>query len=197
MFFVPSVAHVLAHEGGWSNHSADPGGATNWGISLRWLRGLDRLSDRNKDGVRDGDANGDGVLDVYDIKDMTQAQAIELYKLYWWDEYHYGDLTQFPVAAKIFDTAVNTGASQAHKIAQRAANQMEAGTKLVVDGVLGPVSRRRLNAVEDVQGLVEKLCAEQARFYQGLVDKDQERKVFLKGWMRRAHWAPAATHHGG
>lgn len=35
--FEPSLAHVLKHEGGYVNHPADPGGATNLGITAATL----------------------------------------------------------------------------------------------------------------------------------------------------------------
>jgi lysozyme family protein len=37
--FEPSLAHVLKHEGGYVNHRADPGGATNLGTPPRRWRG--------------------------------------------------------------------------------------------------------------------------------------------------------------
>lgn len=193
MFFRPAVVAVLQHEGGFVDHKADPGGATNWGVSLRWLRSLE---DRDNDGWIDGDLNKDGSIDVHDIRGMDQEQAIGLYKVYWWDEYHYGQLAQYPTAAKIFDMAVNMGARQAHKIAQRAANLFQAG--LTVDGVLGPMSRQALNRIDDVDGLVGAFCDGQEAFYRGLVSASQERAVFLTGWLRRARWVPGrAAHHGG
>lgn len=192
MHFCQAVRQVLLHEGGFNEVKHDPGGATNWGVSLRWLRSLE---DRDQDGWIDGDVNRDGVVDVYDVRGMTREQAIGLYQSYWWDEFHYGELMAYQTAAKTFDMAVNMGAGQAHKLVQRAANRFGAG--LVVDGVLGPMSRQKLNAVNDVYGLVHAICDEQEGFYRRLVEARQERAVFLKGWLNRARWVPSGTHHGG
>ncbi|MBZ9653563.1 glycosyl hydrolase 108 family protein [Phyllobacterium lublinensis] len=33
--FSSALANVLVHEGGYSNHPKDPGGATMWGVTQR------------------------------------------------------------------------------------------------------------------------------------------------------------------
>ena len=36
--FNDAIPTVLRHEGGFENDVNDPGGATNFGVSLRWLK---------------------------------------------------------------------------------------------------------------------------------------------------------------
>ena len=55
--FSKAITVILKHEGGFSNHSSDPGGATNYGISLRWLK---------SEGLY-GDLDDDGDVDIDDI----------------------------------------------------------------------------------------------------------------------------------
>ena len=55
-------------EGGFVDHKNDPGGATNYGVSLRWLK---------NEGI---DIDGDGKIDINDIKALTPSKAAELFK---------------------------------------------------------------------------------------------------------------------
>ena len=98
---------VLSHEGGFANNPADPGGATNYGITAATLgawRGLGRPA---KDG---------------EVLTMTLEEAGAIYRSrYWRPEYDLIDSDL--VAIKIFDMAVNMGAHQAHHLAQRAVTE--------------------------------------------------------------------------
>ena len=69
--FESAVEKVLKHEGGYVDHANDPGGATNYGISLRFVK--------QSTGI-DLDVDGDGDIDADDIKAMTPEQAKEIYK---------------------------------------------------------------------------------------------------------------------
>ncbi len=73
--FDKAVEKVLRHEGRYVNHPNDPGGATNYGISLRFLKQL---------GIEEADIDGDGFLNIEDIKAVTKEHAIRFYKLNFW-----------------------------------------------------------------------------------------------------------------
>jgi len=78
--FELAIPIVLRHEGGLVDNPNDPGGITNHGVSLRWLKSKGLA----------GDLNHDGDVDAADIKIMTVEQASGFYKTYWWDKYNYG-----------------------------------------------------------------------------------------------------------
>jgi lysozyme family protein len=177
--FEQAVKVVLKHEGGWVNDPTDPGGATNWGISLRYLK---TVGDRDGDGHLDGDIDNDGDVDWQDIKLMTVDQAKAFYKAGWWDANRYFDFAQ-PVATKIFDTAVNTGSKRAHMLAQKACNHL--GFKLRVDGELGPASRQAIRALDPI-ALLKELRQQQADFYEDLIAAKPKFKKYRMGWLRRA-----------
>lgn len=176
--FEKAIPIILKHEGGFVNHSSDPGGATNYGISLRFLRGLP---------IIDADLNGDGNVDIEDIKNMTAEQAIKLYKKYFWDTNKYQNINDDTIATKIFDMTVNMGAKRSHMITQTALNKCF-GMKLTVDGILGPATISVINAIEDdnEQIVLTTICQEQFAFYLRLVEQKPELKVFINGWKRRA-----------
>jgi len=177
--FDKAIPVILQHEGGWVNNPNDPGGATNYGISLRFLA----------EHPEDGDFDGDGDVDAEDIKGMSVDDAKKIYNKYWWVKYGYGKLNDQTIATKVFDFSVNMGASRAHKLLQQALNKAF-GLKLTVDGILGPASFSVLNSIADgdqEQKLITAYCNEAWAFYQGLVANNPKLAVFQKGWKNRAY----------
>lgn len=109
--FEVAVFRVLGHEGGYSNHPADPGGETMWGITKRVAL-----------------ANGYKG----EMRFLPREEAIRIYENEYWLPIK-GDSLPFPVAFQLFDTAVNSGPVQAIKLLQRALGVKD-------DGVLGPIT---------------------------------------------------------
>jgi lysozyme family protein len=176
--FHDAVDDVLKHEGGFVNHPADPGGATNWGVSLRFL-----LSERPElfAGIA-LDQDRDGDVDAEDVRDMPRETAIEIYRRCWWDRYGYHRLA-VGVGEKVFDMSVNMGPGQAHRILQQSIN--DCGGTVAVDGALGPLTVAAANAI-DAQRLLSRIRVRQAGFYRALVDQNARLSVFLRGWLNRA-----------
>jgi len=108
MTFDACFTRLLGHEGGYSNHPDDPGGATNWGITEAVAR-----------------ANGYSG----DMRKLTQTQARQIYRKLYWDP---PGIINLPpeLHFDVFDGAVNSGPTQAVKWLQRAIG-------VVDDGVIG------------------------------------------------------------
>lgn len=189
--FELAVANVFEHEGGFVDHKHDPGGATNYGISLRFLQSIDDLS---------ADVDRDGDVDADDIKSMTVLQAKQFYKKHWWTKYKYDQIENAGVAIKIMDMSVNMGGKQAHKLVQRSLRAV--GVEVVDDGKLGPLSFAAINTATPTFFIPALRCT-QAGFYYALVMRNaalrkakvkkpggkayEDFSVFLKGWLRRAY----------
>lgn len=181
-----AIDKVLEHEGGFVDNKHDPGGATNYGISLRWLQSL--VDDPESDVDQDGDVDAD------DIKALTPAKAKAFYRRHWWDKYAYKNIKNPGVAIKVFDMSVNMGGKQAHKLVQRSLRAV--GIEIEDDGVLGPVSFKSINAALP-QHLIPAIRCTQAGFYYALVMRNEALRkaghdvedfsVFLKGWLNRAY----------
>jgi lysozyme family protein len=173
--FEQALRTVLAHEGGYCDDVGDPGGATNFGISLRFARSL---------GDIDLDLDRDGDVDADDLRRMTREDAARIYRSQWWDRHGYG---RFPsgVAVKVMDLAVNAGALQAHKILQRAI-RAAGGPALIDDGALGPKTLEAVASV-DPAPLVAAIRAEAAGFYRALVVAKPALEKFQVGWLNRAY----------
>jgi lysozyme family protein len=173
--FELAIPVILKHEGGWVNNPADPGGETNFGISMLMVK---------REGMTPAQL---GIPDFNpgSMKLMKVEAAKDIYRKLFWDKPGYDRINDQLVATKIFDCAVNCGPGRAHKMAQKAANRLGAG--LGVDGNLGPLSIAAINACDPAQFL-QAMAAEMLLYYQGIVAKNPSLGVFLKNWTHRAAW---------
>jgi len=102
--FERSVEYALKWEGGFTNDPVDPGGATNFGITINTLRDA---------GI---DVDSDGDIDVDDVRALAQNRELvyAIYKNKYWDAIN-GDNFDLPFALAAFDTAVNCGVSRTNR----------------------------------------------------------------------------------
>ena len=182
-----ALPFCLRHEGGWSNDPADPGGATNFGITLNVFMGLGRDADLNGDGVPgDLDLDHDGDVDVDDLKRLTPELAGAIYKRLYW---RFNGLTDQRVATKTFDLGVNMGVKTVVRMVQEALNDLGAG--LTPDGIWGPRTESCVNAVHPDR-MLDLLCMDAAAHYHEIVAHRPTSQKFLKGWLKRAAEVPSA-----
>lgn len=168
------IRSILEHEGGLTKDKRDPGGTTNWGISLRYLKTM---------GL---DLNGDGVINDEDIIGLPKKGAIQIYRKYWWNSYKYYRFTQLIVVEKVFDLAVNMGGFAAHKLLQIAINRLSE-KPISVDGLLGPQTFGAANSLEGSRLRHElRECAKHR--YLEILEKNPNMEWARNGWLRRAAW---------
>lgn len=179
--FNTAIPVILMHEGHLVDDPADPGGITNYGISLRYLHSL---TAQEPDLLNLYDENQDGQIDAVDIRDLSQQEAVEIYKTQWWDKNHYGLINDQALATKIFDLAVNIGNITANKLLQHACNIVMNNQSLQVDGVIGMQSIAVINALDPVNVLAQ-LRTLTKNYYESLVTKHPNLGKFLKGWLNR------------
>lgn len=170
--FSIAMKFVLKNEGGYVNNPKDPGGATNFGISLRFLRTIDKS---------DADINKDGIVDINDIASMTVDDAVRLYKKYWWDNYNYSLINNQDIATKVFDICVTMSPLRCHKMFQRA---IMATTYVSIDcdGAIGKRTIKAVNNCKDSEELLNIFKYLVADYYRSL-----NNSTFINGWLKRAY----------
>lgn len=172
--FKTALADVLKHEGGYVDHKNDNGGATAFGISLRFLSTLPALA---------GDVNGDGHVNKDDVKALSKEDAAKFYEKSFWLHYRLNEVEAESVAVKLMNLFVNMRGKTAALVAQRAANDLGAG--LVEDGILGSKSIAVLNSLE-VEPLLVCIKYQAWNVYKAIVENTPSQAVFINGWRKRA-----------
>lgn len=190
--FDKAIEKVLRFEGGLVDSENDPGGVTNYGISLRWaVSQMKAAGDEMRDLL---DVDDDGDIDADDIRALTPEVARPIYRLGFWDRYRYSQIISQEIADKVMDMTVNMGPRQSHRNAQRAIRAC--GARIVDDGIIGPATRSALNSVNE-HSVVAAMRSEQAGFYRMLIARNgalrkegihvPDFSVFRDGWLRRAY----------
>jgi lysozyme family protein len=151
-----ALRRLLAHEGGYSNHPSDPGGPTNFGITLADYRRYIKP-----------DAT------AADVRAMSVAEAKAIYRKRYWDAQRCDELPA-GVDYSIFDYGVNSGIGRSGKVLRRVVGLRD-NTSAVTDEVLAAVAKR------DAKALVIAINDERLRFLEGL----RTWPVFGAGWGRR------------
>jgi lysozyme family protein len=170
-----ALAFTLGNEGGYTNHPADPGGATNFGIIQREL---DRWNGAHPELAFPGS-----------VKDLSLEQAKAIYRMNYW---RWDGIADAALAVKLFDIGVNCGTGTSVKLLQKAIDTL-VDPPIPVDGQLGPATLGAANA-QPPGALMQALCQAQAQYYQAIVDRNPSQSVFLKGWLTRAARVPEPAH---
>lgn len=160
--FDHALAHVLEMEGRFTDDPHDPGGPTNFGITLgvfaAWRK--EKLTAANRDDL------------VRDLKAISSETVSQIYRRRYWDLADCANLPA-PLAFMHFDAAVNHGVGAATRCLQEAVG---AG----VDGEIGPETRAAIVAAPIIEAL-ETYAAIRRRRYRALPHFWR----FGRGWLRR------------
>lgn len=167
MLDVKAVAcEIVAREGGFVNDPEDPGGATKHGVTLGTARAL---------GL---DKDGDGDVDVADIRGLTRADAEEVFLAHYFEAPGIGQLPEV-LQASVFDMYVNAGRN-ALKIFQKLLGQM--GQSVSVDGRIGPQTAGAAQAAATVspKHLADAYGIARRNYYLKLADSRPSLRKFAR-----------------
>lgn len=182
------ATEIVRREGGFVNDPDDPGGATNFGVTIHTMRALGFDLDR------------DGSITVDDVRALTREQAVEIFEKHYFEK---PQISRLPGAlhATVFDMYVNAG-SNAVKILQRLLNEL--GYDLLVDGILGPKSigaaveicARSADELVDAYGIARR------NYYFRIADRRPASRKYARtkaggkgGWIKRAEEFMSARFH--
>ncbi len=179
---------IVAREGGYVNDPDDPGGATNYGVTIHTMRRL---------GL---DLTNDGRIDTEDVKVLTRAHAVSIFVEHY---YRRPKIDHLPDAlqSSVFDMYVNAGAN-AVKILQRLLGEMRIDVS--VDGVIGPQTskavRQAMEAAPD--HFVDAYGIARRNYYYELATRRPASRKFARrrnggkgGWIKRAEEFIAPRFH--
>jgi lysozyme family protein len=158
-----ALARLLEHEGGYSNHPSDPGGPTNWGITIFDYR---RYVDPRATAA--------------DVRAMPVEAAKRIYREKYWNALSCDELPA-GVDYCVFDYGVNSGIGRAARVLRRLTRLPHDGP--ITDEVVAATARF------DAGRLVESICDERLAFLQSL----RTWEVFGNGWGRRVREVRAAA----
>jgi lysozyme family protein len=179
---------IVTREGGFVNDPNDPGGATNFGVTIHTMRRL---------GL---DLTGDGQVNEADVRALSREQAVDIFL----DHYHrrpgIGGLPEV-LQPSVFDMQVNAGAN-AVRILQRLLVDM--GYDIDVDGVIGPQTIRAAHAaaraapdhIADAYGIARR------EYYYAIADRRPASRRYARrrdggkgGWILRAEEFISPRYH--
>lgn len=154
--FEQALAGVLAHEGGYTHHPSDPGGPTNWGITIAdarryWRRGASAA----------------------DVRAMPLSVAKSIYRAQYWNALRCDELPA-GVDYAVFDYGVNSGVGRARRVLRAMLKRPVSSAALTESDI---AAARNADAGE----LVIAICAERRAFLRRL----KTWPVFGRGWSRR------------
>lgn len=167
---VAMIAGVIAVEGGYVNHPADPGGETNMGITKNVAR---------KNGY------------TGPMRTLPREVAEDIYYKQYIVAPGFEPLVEVnaPVVEELFDTGVNMGPAVPSRWLQQGINELCPGS-VVPDGRVGRATvagfvacQNRIGASQMCVQMLDRLDAKQKARYYAIVRAKPSSKVFLKGWL--------------
>lgn len=160
--FPKILAMTLHHEGLWSDHVKDPGGATMKGITMKTYSDF-----LGRPAMKD------------ELRRIPDDHVEAIYRKGYWDKVRGDDLAAISpgLAACVFDFAVNSGPG-------RAARALQSLCGAVTDGAIGPNTLKQVKAWAAMLGPHSAIDAYQA-FRQHYLESLDTFAHFGKGWTQR------------
>jgi lysozyme family protein len=154
--FETCLSLLLAHEGGYTHHPSDPGGPTNFGITIGDYRRYVNVN-----------------ATAADVRRMKLDEAKIIYREKYWDAQRCDELPA-GVNYAVFDYGVNSGIGRSGKVLRRILGLPD-DSSAVTDAVIAAAR------AADPKALIVAICDERLRFLRSL----KTWPVFGGGWGRR------------
>lgn len=153
--YTEAMAEVYKDEGGYSNDAGDPGGPTNWGITIADARMYWKANATSED-----------------VRNMPKSVAEDIYRKHYATPLHYDELPP-GVDYAVLDYGINSGISRSAKVLQGIAG-------VVQDGKIGPATIAKVKTL-DPESTINAIYDERLKFLRGL----STFSLFGRGWADR------------
>ncbi len=158
------LSKLLKWEGGFVNHPSDPGGATNKGVTIATWRQVGY------------DKDGDGDIDVADLKLLSNDDVLKVMKKTYWDRWKADQIINQSVAELLVEWVWGSG-KWGIVIPQRVLN-------VTTDGQVGPATIKALNS-QNQEELYGRIKTAKLKFIDDIIVQNPKLAVFKKGWLNR------------
>lgn len=165
---------MIGREGDYSDHPADRGGPTRWGVTEQVARAYGYKGD---------------------MRTLPRQTAIDIYRQRYWLQPRFDQVAAVSpaLAEELFDTGVNMGQTVAAKFLQRALNALNRQGKdypdVAADGQIGPMTIAALKGFAAKRGaaglkvLTRAVDALQGERYIAIAEARASQEEFLFGWL--------------
>lgn len=152
-----AMNQVYLDEGGYTNEKSDPGGPTNYGIT-----------------IHDAQTYWKSNATADDVRNMPKSVAEEIYAKHYAEPLHYDELPA-GIDYAVLDYGINSGIFKASKVLQHIAGVAE-------DGEIGPVTLSAVDKLDPVR-TINSIYDERLNFLSHL----KNYPVYKNGWTRRCN----------
>lgn len=150
-------------EGGFVNHPADKGGATNKGVTITVYKDYCKKK-------------GKPAPTVGDLKNLSDEEWAEIIVSGYWSKMQADKIENQSVANLMVDWLVNSGTGKIKDIQKILC--------VSADGIVGPKTIAAINDSDQAE-LFQKVWNRRKDFYDNIVKRNPAQKVFYVGWMNR------------
>lgn len=150
-----AIAQVFEDEGGYTNESTDPGGPTNWGITIADARMYWKPN-----------------ATASDVRNMPKSVAEDIYRKHYADPIQYDSLPA-GVDYAVLDYGINSGTGRSVRVLQKLLG-------LEADGKIGPITINKAKEADPVK-LINAIYDERLEFLKKL----HHWPTYGRGWTAR------------
>lgn len=168
------IDEVIRREGGYSNHPADRGGPTNWGVTEQVARAYGYKGQ---------------------MRELSRETARGIYRERYWGGPKFDQVAAIcpAIGNELFDTGINMGVAAAGRLLQRALNVLNRGATdypdIGTDGAIGPMTLAALKGFMAKRGaeggdvLRKALDGLQCARYVEIAEGNPSQESFTYGWI--------------